>query len=118
MKNFGGIMKMQLHRKGIKQEVLAKELNIARTTVTAYCSNQRQPDLETLAKICNRLDINLAWVMDIEDFDNSAMYLHDDFEVKVNDTCRKVSKSNRRRFLDGLEYLAEILSDDKEDKDA
>lgn len=114
MKNFGGIMKMQLHRKGIKQEVLAKELNIARTTVTAYCSNQRQPDLETLSKICNRLEIDLNWVMGLTDYDTNAMYLHNDFELKVNAACRRVHKEKHKKFLDGVEYLAEIFSEEED----
>lgn len=105
MKNFGGIMKQQMLKKGIKQEVLAHQLNIARTTVTAYCNNKRQPDLETLSRICNLLEINLAWLFEQPNFDNSDMYLHDDFEVKVNHTCRKVSHHKRQRFLEGVNFL-------------
>ena len=46
MITFGGIMKLQMEKMGIKQEVLAKDLNIARTTVTSYCNDKRQPDFD------------------------------------------------------------------------
>ena len=39
MITFGGIMKLQMEKLNIKQEVLARELNIARTTVTSYCND-------------------------------------------------------------------------------
>lgn len=116
MKNFGGVMKQQMFKKGIKQEVLAHQLNIARTTVTAYCNNKRQPDLETLANICNLLEINIGWLLGLPDFDNSDMYLHDDYEVKVNQACRRVAKHKRQKFLEGVSYLADILAiDDQEE---
>lgn len=111
MKNFGGIMKAQMTRLGIKQEKLAKELNIARTTVTAYCNNKRQPDLDTLTKICHILQINLTWLMDIPDIDNSDMFIRDDFEVRVNKACRRITQNNQQKFLEGVEYLADLLKE-------
>lgn len=110
MKNFGGIMKAQMKRLGIKQEVLAKELNIGRTTVTAYCNDKRQPDLETISKICNLLEINLSWLLQIPDLDNSIMFIKNDFELRVNEACRQVSKEDQMRFIEGVEYLVRIMN--------
>lgn len=113
MKNFGGIMKAQMKRLGIKQEVLAKELNICRTTVTAYCNDKRQPDLETISKICNLLEINLSWLLQIPDLDNSTMFIKNDFELRVNEACRQVPKEDQMRFIEGVEYLVRIMNKHK-----
>lgn len=109
MKNFTGIMKAQMERLGIKHEVLAKELNIARTTVTAYCNGNRQPDIETMAKICQILHIDLSWVLDIPDLEENELILKDEFEVKVNEISRKVPKEYHQKFLEGVNYLVDVF---------
>lgn len=114
MITFGGIMKLQMEKMDIKQEVLAKELNIARTTVTSYCNDKRQPDFDTMIKICKKLKINLSQVLELSRYDNEDMILHNDFEYKVNKAARMVKKENYAKFLKGVEFLADILKDDEE----
>lgn len=112
MITFGGIMKLQMEKLGVKQEVLAKELNIARTTVTSYCNDNRQPDFDTMIKICHKLKINLSQVLELSRYDNEDMILHNDYEYKVNNAARKVKKENYAKFLKGVEFLADILKED------
>ncbi|MCI8851425.1 MAG: helix-turn-helix transcriptional regulator [Erysipelotrichaceae bacterium] len=112
MITFGGIMKLQMEKMGIKQEVLAKDLNIARTTVTSYCNDKRQPDFDTMIKICHKLKINLSQVLDLSKYNNEDMILHNDFEYKVNKVARTVKKENYAKFLKGVEYLADLLKDE------
>lgn len=116
MDNFGGIMKVQMARLQIKQEMLAKELNIARTTVSAYCNNKRQPDIETLAKICKYLQINLSKILDIPDF-QTDYYIHNDFEWKVNQICRKVDVRYQTKFLQAVEFLGILMQKEELTKD-
>ena len=113
MITFGGLMKLQMKKLGIKQEVLAKELNIARTTVTSYCNDNRQPDLVMTINICRCLKINLSQVLELSKFENDDLILHNDFEYKVNQAARSIKKENQAKFLKGVKYLAEILKDDE-----
>lgn len=113
MITFGGIMKLQMEKLDIKQEVLARELNIARTTVTSYCNDKRQPDFDMMVKICRRLNINLSQVLELSKYDNEDMILHNDFEYKVNQATRKVKKENQAKFLKGVEFLADILKNEQ-----
>lgn len=111
MITFGGIMKLQMQKLDIKQEVLARELNIARTTVTCYCNDIRQPDFDTMIKICRRLKINLSQVLELSRFHNEDMILHNEFEYKVNQATRMVKKENQAKFLKGVMFLADLLKE-------
>lgn len=111
MLTFGGMMKIQLEKLGIKQETLAKELNIARTTVTSYCNDKRQPDFMMQAKICHYLQINLSKVLGLSEYENEDLILHNDFEYKVNQYARKVSKENQSKFIEAAQYLSELLKE-------
>lgn len=114
MITFGGIMKLQMEKLGIKQAALAKELSIARTTVTAYCNDKRQPDFDMMKKICHRLNINLPQVMALSQYDNEDMILHDDYEYKVNQAARKIKKEEQQRFLKAVSFLSDMLKEHKE----
>ncbi len=111
MITFGGIMKLQMEKLDIKQEALAKELNIARTTVTAYCNDKRQPDFEMVKRICHKLQINLPQVLALSHYDNEDMILHDDYEYKVNQAARKIKKEEQKRFLQAVSFLSEMLKE-------
>ncbi len=114
MITFGGIMKLQMEKMNVKQEVLARELNIARTTVTSYCNDKRQPDFDTMIKICRCLQINLSQVLGLCRYNNEDIILHDDFEYKVNQAARSVKKENQAKFLKGAVFLAELLKDESD----
>lgn len=111
MITFGGIMKLQMEKLNIKQEALARELNIARTTVTSYCNDKRQPDFEMMTKICGCLKINLSQVLALTQYDNEDLILHDDYEYKVNIAARKIKKEEQAKFLRAVVFLSELLED-------
>ncbi len=111
MITFGGIMKLQMEKLNIKQEVLARELNIARTTVTSYCNDKRQPDFEMMTKICYCLKINLSQVLSLAHYNNDDFILHDDYEYKVNQAARKIKKSEQTRFLRAVMFLSELMEE-------
>lgn len=109
MITFGGIMKIQMNRLQIKQETLAKELNIARTTVTSYCNDKRQPDFMMMIQICHYLQINLSQILDLAHYEHEDCILHDEFEWNVNEIARQVKKEHHQKFLEGVRYLGELL---------
>jgi Helix-turn-helix. len=48
--------------KGISQEELAKHLRLARTTITMYELDQREPDNETLQRIADFFRVSLDYL--------------------------------------------------------
>lgn len=112
MLTFGGIMKIQMEKLGIKQETLAKDLNIARTTVTSYCNDKRQPDFVMQAKICQYLNINLSKVLGLLQYENEDLILHDEYEYRVNQYARKIKKENQAKFIEALQFLANLMKDE------
>ena len=52
-------IKAILEQKGIKQTWLAEQLGKNPVTVSKWCTNTSQPDLQTLAKISDLLKVNI-----------------------------------------------------------
>ena len=57
--NFSENLKRYRKYHGIKQEVLAKKLNVTRQTISAYENNIRTCDLDMLIKIADILEITV-----------------------------------------------------------
>jgi len=52
-------IKVVLAEREIKNKWLAKELNKDESTVSQWCTNKRQPSLETLKEISDLLDMDI-----------------------------------------------------------
>lgn len=117
MIDFGGIMKVRMYHLGIKHEVLAKQLNIARSTVTAYCNNTRQPDLDTIAKICKILEIDFNWFIHIDEQDHSAMIVRDDVEMRLLELYRICPKHKRTKVMNAVTFLIEECFIDEDEQE-
>lgn len=63
MTTFGERLKEAIERKGLTQKKFSIMCNIKPYTINRYISNQRQPDLETLIKMAELLDISLAYLL-------------------------------------------------------
>ena len=53
-------LKVVLAEKKRTNKWLCEQLNVNPSTVSKWCTNSSQPDLETLVKIANLLEIELA----------------------------------------------------------
>lgn len=53
-------IKVVLVEKKKTNKWLCEQLNVNPSTVSKWCTNSSQPDLETLVKIANLLDVELA----------------------------------------------------------
>lgn len=51
-------LKNILERKGVTQTELAEFLGIARNTLSQYVNAKREPNIETICKICTYLNIH------------------------------------------------------------
>lgn len=63
MTTFGERLKEAIERKGLTQKKFSIMCNIKPYTINRYISNQRQPDLETLIKMAELLDISLTYLL-------------------------------------------------------
>lgn len=52
-----------LDLKNIKKNELGKYLNVASSTISGYISNTRKPDIETLTKIANFLNVSTDFLL-------------------------------------------------------
>lgn len=58
-------LKKLRHKKGISQELLAKELGISRQAISKWESDTAQPDLDNLAKLCEIFNISADDLLEI-----------------------------------------------------
>lgn len=56
--------------RGITQSDLAKKLEVTARTIQNYESGNREPNLETLMKICDTLDCAPMEIIDLTEFEN------------------------------------------------
>lgn len=69
--SFGEKLKVILDENKITQKELAKNLNIAPTTLNGYISNKREPDLKTVRAIAETLGVTTDYLLDCKDGGNN-----------------------------------------------
>ena len=60
---FPKVLRKELEERGMSQGVLAKELGVARQTISLYCTGQSSPDVNTLCKIADFLDVSTDYLL-------------------------------------------------------
>ena len=65
-------LKVVLAEKKKTNKWLCEQLKVNPSTVSKWCTNSSQPDLETLVKISNLLDVELADLVDKQYMTNSS----------------------------------------------
>ena len=63
LNTFGKRLKFLLELKEIKNKELANALNLAPNSISSYLSDQRSPDLKTLTKIADYLNVNSDFLL-------------------------------------------------------
>mgnify|MGYP000635744328 FL=1 len=56
-------LKLVLVKKKKTNKWLAEQLNVNQTTVSKWCTNTSQPDLATLKRISELLDVNVSEII-------------------------------------------------------
>lgn len=59
-------LKLVLVRKKKTNKWLAEQLNVNQTTVSKWCTNTSQPDLATLKRISELLDVNVSEIINFD----------------------------------------------------
>ncbi len=66
-------LKVVLAEKKRTNKWLSEQLNITPSTVSKWCTNTSQPDLENLMKIAKLLNVELTDLVRFEDFKNNRV---------------------------------------------
>jgi hypothetical protein len=59
-------LKLVLVKKKKTNKWLAEQLNVNQTTVSKWCTNTSQPDLATLKRISELLDVNVREIINFD----------------------------------------------------
>ena len=59
-------LKLVLVKKKKTNKWLAEQLNVNQTTVSKWCTNTSQPDLATLKRISELLDVNVCEIINFD----------------------------------------------------
>lgn len=62
--SFGENLKSLIEEREITQKELARQLNIAPSTVGSYVQNTREPDFSTLKRIAQYFDVSIDYLLD------------------------------------------------------
>ena len=54
--------------KELTQSELAKEIGVNRRTITGYEAGRRQPDIDTIKKLCKFFNVTSDYLLGIEEF--------------------------------------------------
>lgn len=88
MNNFGEKLKKLRAEKSITQKEAAQKLELSETGYAGYEQGYREPDFETLARICRLFDVTADYLIGLENEDGSKAFEYE-FEYTHNNTHLK-----------------------------
>lgn len=62
--SFGSKLRSLIENENITQKELAKQLNIAPSTLGSYVQDKREPDFATLKQLCSRFDVSIDYILE------------------------------------------------------
>lgn len=62
--SFGENLRTLIEERGLTQKELAKQLNIAPSTLGSYVQNVREPDFSTIKLIAEYFDVSIDYLLD------------------------------------------------------
>ena len=120
---FSQMLKYLRVTRQLKQSELAKELNVARTTITSIELGSRAPSFELLLAIADYFDISLDTLLGRKEFTRGKIRLdHPDIDavmtiIDTMETSRKYDTVLKERFDKELKKLDESDTNDTDDTD-
>lgn len=107
----GGIIRTQMVRKKLHQKDLAAELNVDQRTISNYCTDKSFPDLETLSEMCEILEIDLRYILNLHDHDCEHLLVQNEHEMALLDAFRAIPADHQKEFLNSILTIANLLKD-------
>lgn len=109
MLKIGGILKAKMHEKDIRQKELADMMELDQRTISNYCNDINFPNLDTLSRLCNILEIDINDILEIHAKGNSDILIQSDLEMKLLEDFRKLSKEKQEEFLKASSCIIKIV---------
>ena len=109
MLKIGGILKAKMHEKDIRQKELADMMELDQRTISNYCNDIDFPNLDTLSRLCNILEIDINDILEIHAKGNSDILIQSDLEMKLLEDFRKLSKEKQKEFLKASSCIIKIV---------
>lgn len=70
--NFGENLRTLIEERGLTQKEVAKQLNIAPSTLGSYVQNVREPDFSTIKLIAKYFEVSIDYLLDYNSNPKSA----------------------------------------------
>ena len=97
--------------RGLSQEKLAEELELARTTYNHYEINKSEPNIETLIKLADYFDVSLDYLCERQ-WNNQIGYVADD----RREDMIKISELSDNEFKLVVAYVQALTDINKKNK--
>ncbi len=68
MNKFSKRLTELMKEKNILQKELSKSLGFSQNAISRWCNNNREPDFDTLIKICDFFDVSTDYMLGVSDF--------------------------------------------------
>lgn len=105
MKNLGNIIESRLQIMNMTQSQLGDQLGLNQRTISQYVRGKSMPSLETLAKMCNILDIDIAYILETEKNTNNDLILQGKDELALINCFRQLSERDQRTIISLATHL-------------
>ena len=89
----------------IRQNKLAKDLNISTTSLNNYCNNKTEPDIATLIKFADYFNISLDYLCGRQ-WNNKIGYIPDE----KKDVVKLILQLNEQNTLKTFGYVSGLLA--------
>ena len=100
MSRLGEILAELREDKGLKQKQLADELHISSSSISAFETGYRLPNIETLSLLAKYFDVTLDYLVGLTDFSLSPSVLSETFVDDIN-------------IADAVKMLKELLPEQR-----
>lgn len=107
--SFGNNLRTLLEERNLTQKELAKQLNLAPSTMGSYVQNTREPDFDTLKMIAKYFDVSLDYLLDFNS-DQTISHQEDDL-IRI---FRSLSSTQKEICLEQCKAFVKINYKQKE----
>ncbi len=106
----GARLRQLRKERGMSQQSLATQLKLARTTLTMYETDQREPDHHTLHRIADLFQVSTDYLLGRTDDPTPPRAAHDDTVEteaahRTDDPMADLPEEARRSLLEFQEYI-------------
>ncbi len=109
MSIFSERIKWLRERKSLTQKEMAEKLDISRSNYSKYEYGQREPTIETLAKLPGILGESVDFIIGVTDFTNNAGKIYGSFEEASSVASVVKTEKERTLWIERMEMSRDLL---------